>query len=253
MKGDGDHIKDWLETNYPDLTRESTGRVECSKRQDWSFECAAKVFPLIGALKEYLIETLVLEKNTLRDSVLQRLRTRQFQAYLHAGAIMWEVAFAELRAITNGNDFDLNPMEMHDCYDDLWRMGALMMGDDALDVLEEGYRPWDRVHPEDAKCQNWYVKNEARKPATLATLRMFLEQPDADEYAAVLRQVLALVGEGIHESLARTMGDYLEATNGKYRNSNLSEVTKSRQSVLKTTNNDAERYSPLLFCLPGSV
>ena len=142
---------------------------------------------------------------------------------------------------------------MHDCYDDLWRMGTLMMGDDALGVLEDGYRPWPRMHPEDVKCQSWYVKNEARKPAALATLRTFLEQEDADDYAAVLRQVLALVGEGIHESLARTMGDYLEATKGKYRNSNLSEVTKSRQSVLKTTNNDAERYSLLLYFLPGSA
>ena len=144
-------------------------------------------------------------------------------------------------------------MEMHDCYDHLWRMGTLLQGDDALDVLEEGYRPWPRVHPEDVQCQNWYVQNEARKPATLATLRMFLEQEDADEYAAVLRQVLALVGEGIHESLARTMGDYLEETKGKYRNSQLSEVTVSRMKPLKSTNNDAERYSPLHFIFSCSV
>jgi hypothetical protein len=43
--------------------------VELAHRQDWSFECAAKVFPLLGALKEYLVETLVLDKNILRDSV----------------------------------------------------------------------------------------------------------------------------------------------------------------------------------------
>jgi hypothetical protein len=67
--------------------------------------------------------------------------------------------------------------------------------------------------------QNWCVKNEARKPAALATFRVFLEQEDADKCAAVLRQVLALVGEGTRESLARAMGGYLEETKGKLLNS----------------------------------
>ena len=67
----------------------------------------------------------------------------------------------------------INPMEMYGLYDQLWGMGTLLQGRNALDVLDDGYRPWARVHPEDVACQEWYVRNEARKPATMEKLHAF--------------------------------------------------------------------------------
>ena len=57
----------------------------------------------------------------------------------------------------------------------------------------------------------------------------------------VLLEILQLFGEGIHESLGRTMGDYLKATNGPKANDNISQLDRDRTSELRGTNNDAER------------
>ena len=53
-------------------------------------------------------------------------------------------------------------------------------------------------------------------------------------------EVFKLFGEGIHESLARTMGDYLEATGGVLANSTKSEWEKDVASRMLFTNNAAE-------------
>ncbi len=42
-----------------------------------------------------------LDQNILRDAVLVRLENIRFEAYVHVSALMWKVAFAELRALTN--------------------------------------------------------------------------------------------------------------------------------------------------------
>ncbi len=42
-----------------------------------------------------------LDQNILRDAVLVRLENIRFDAYVHVNALMWKVAFAELRALTN--------------------------------------------------------------------------------------------------------------------------------------------------------
>ena len=81
-KGDGLLIRDWLKEKYPDLTVKSVGRVELSKRQDWTLEVAAKILPLLPALTDYLIETRVLDPNVLRDSTGQRIELMHFEVLL---------------------------------------------------------------------------------------------------------------------------------------------------------------------------
>jgi hypothetical protein len=44
-----------------------------SKRQDWTLEASFQIYPLFEAVLCYTIETLVLEPNVLRDSILVRM------------------------------------------------------------------------------------------------------------------------------------------------------------------------------------
>ena len=95
--GDGQAFFDFLEAKFPQLrpardvdptfgpmTREGyykthsfkpqiVGRAELSKRQDWTLEASFEIYPLFEAVLCYTIETLVLEPNVLRDSILVRL------------------------------------------------------------------------------------------------------------------------------------------------------------------------------------
>ena len=78
-KGDGLLIRDWLKENYPDLIVKSVGRVELSKRQDWTLEVSAKMLALLPAITEHLIETRVLDPNVPRDSAGQRIELMHFE------------------------------------------------------------------------------------------------------------------------------------------------------------------------------
>jgi hypothetical protein len=49
------------------------GRAEFSKRQDWCLEASWKFHNLIQPINLYCIETLVLDANILRDSILSRV------------------------------------------------------------------------------------------------------------------------------------------------------------------------------------
>jgi hypothetical protein len=76
--------------------------------------------------------------------------------------------------------------------------------------------------------------------ADLATLRAYESRQDLEAYVNVLREVLALFGKGIHESLTRTMGQYLEVTGGRLANRNKSEWEKDIAARMICTNNPAE-------------
>ena len=89
--------------------------------------------------------------------------------------------------------------------------------------------------------QKFYEVHDRNKLAELNQLRMYENRPDIDTYKEVLFEVLVLFGEGIHESLTRTMGHYLEVTHGEKRNSNLTEWEAEVASKLICTNNPAER------------
>jgi hypothetical protein len=169
---------------------------------------------------------LDLEANVLRDSALQRLELFHFQAYIHTCAIMWECAFKELRALTNSSDVDLNPLELHDVYDCLWAVGVKLQGDSPLTVLDE--RPLPKVRPDDPAAQRMYTKLETGAAEKKATFRLDRGGGNKKEYNVVLTDVLRLFGEGIHESLRRTLGDFLDATGGAKANSKLQDWEKEK-------------------------
>jgi hypothetical protein len=102
------------------------------------------------------------------------------------------------------------------------------------------------------------------KQADLQTLRAYETRQDVEKYTEVLKEILSLFGEGMHESLTRTMGEYLEVTCGRLSNSNKSEWEKDIASRMIGSNNPAEspfatvraflhmypRYMPLPEILP---
>jgi hypothetical protein len=63
-----------------------------------------------------------LDANILRDAVLVHLKNIRFKAHVHVNALMWQVAFAELRVLTNRKfiteaGLGLNPMELNALYE----------------------------------------------------------------------------------------------------------------------------------------
>jgi hypothetical protein len=71
------------------------------------------------------------------------------------------VAFAEVRALTNRKavretGFGLNPMELNDLYEYLWNMGVKMQSGNAMVVFEAAYRPWPKLHEDDAVSATFY-------------------------------------------------------------------------------------------------
>ena len=116
-KGDGQRFADWLEIKYEGaIKNRCAGRAEYSKRQDWYCEASWKFLNLVQPINLYTIETLILDPNILRDSVLTRIEQIRFQAYIHVNAIMWKVCFQELRALTNTKKMDTHPMELSNIY-----------------------------------------------------------------------------------------------------------------------------------------
>jgi len=101
----------------------------------------------LDSLLKYLVDSLVLDPNILRDPTLQRLGLYHFQAAVHASAILWETGFSEMRSLTNLNTMDMNPLEGHYMYEKMWDMAALLQGPNALTVLNDTYRPWPKVVP----------------------------------------------------------------------------------------------------------
>jgi hypothetical protein len=57
-------------TLIPNLTRDIPNPP---LRQDWVCEACDAIYPLFDAILQYTIETLVLDANILRDSILVRL------------------------------------------------------------------------------------------------------------------------------------------------------------------------------------
>ena len=149
-KGDGLAFSDFLKRRYPDLKNRCVGRAENSKRQDWSCEASWNLFNLMGPILQYTIETLQLGPNILRDSILTRIQDQNFEAYVHANAILWKVMFHELRALTNTTKIsdaglNVNPLEINDLLDHMWNVAVILQSDEALSILEDDYRPWPKV------------------------------------------------------------------------------------------------------------
>ena len=201
---------------------------------------------MINPIIDYTVTTLRLGANVLRDSVLTRLENLHFEAYVHTNAIMWKVAFEELRGLTNKKDLQvvgvgLNPLELNDLYDHLWNLGTLLQGEDAFSILDTGYRPWPRVRYLQAPSRNYYNYLESNKIAEIQELKSFEQRADLEIYRPILLEVLKLFGLSIHTSLERTLGQYLKSTDGVFRNDLRDDWELGKVAKLLCTNNPAER------------
>jgi hypothetical protein len=105
-----------------------------SKRQDWCAEVSWNFFNLITPIITFTVSMCAMDGNVLRDAVLVCLENIRFEAYVHVNALMWKVAFAVLRALTNRKavretGFGLNPMELNHLYEYLWNMGVKLQSE----------------------------------------------------------------------------------------------------------------------------
>ena len=164
-------------------------------------------------------------------------------------------------------------MKLNNVYEDLWNVGTLLQTDEALSVLQADYQPWPKVKEETEESRNFYKVHDRDKQAAspylypqltfhitytfaltylcfqtrlcvqtdLARLREYYETRETlENYVVVLKKFLGLFGSAIHESLTRTMGNYLEVTNGRLANSHKSEWEKEIAGRMTCTNNQAK-------------
>jgi hypothetical protein len=162
-----------------------------------------------------------------------------FEAYLHVNAVMWRQVFKELRALTNDASVKLTPFALNELYEHLWHVGGMLQTESCLDIFDDDFRPWPK-HQAEMGGDNFYAIHDRVKVADLEHLRSYQTREDIGVYQTVLMEVFKLFGEGIQESLARTMGDYLEATGGVLANSKKTEWEKDVASRMLSTNNAAE-------------
>ncbi len=76
---------------------------------------------------------------------------------------MWRVVYRELRAVTNDASLALNPMELNDIYDHLWDVATLLTSADSLTILDEGFRPWPKIHHGSEESWDFYDIHERHK------------------------------------------------------------------------------------------
>lgn len=245
-KGDGRRFNDYLEKEYPHLQSRCVGRAEMSKRQDWCTEVSWNFFNLIKPILTFTVSMCAMDANILRDAILIRLENIRFEAYVHVNAIMWKVAFAELRALTNRkavaeSGLGLNPLELNDLYDHLWNLGVLLKSDNWMSVLQPNFRPWPKVHEGDAVSNKFYSRLEKNKEHDMKELNDFTTRADVMRYTEELQIQLGLFGDGILTSLQRTMGKYLQNTLGELRNELKEDWMREEVAKLLCTNNPAER------------
>ena len=189
-KGDGRRFHDYLRKNYPDVKSRCVGRAEMSKRQDWCCKVYWNFHNLIMPIITFTVTMCALDQNILRDAVLVRLENIRFEAYVHVNAIMWKVAFAELRALTNRktvteSGLGLNPMELNDLYEHLWNMAVLLKTGDCLSVLSHEFRPWPHLHEGDAVSALFYGRLEKNKVAHMDELNSYKTRVDVLRYTEV--------------------------------------------------------------------
>jgi hypothetical protein len=129
--------------------------------------------------------------------------------------MMWIVALAELRALTNRkavceSGFGLNPMELNDLYEYLWNLGVTLQSENAMVILEQGYRPWPKLHEGDAESEAFYRRLDRNKHGHIDELRAYTTRVDRIRYEQELKTQMALFGKAVVTSLERTMGHYLK-------------------------------------------
>ncbi len=132
-------------------------------------------------------------------------------------------------------------MELNDQYDHMWNLGALLQSDKSFTILEETYRPWPRVRYNEGPSHKYYTHLEKHLASEREELRLFEKKPDLGVYKHILQELLQLFGTAIYTSLERTMGKYLKATDGIFRNELRPDWQLTKVSQVLCTNNPAER------------
>ncbi len=117
----------------------------------------------------------------------------------------------------------------------------LLQSEDCLNVLNLDFRPWPRVRYNEPASQNFNAKLEKDKMVERTELRRYEAKEDIEVYLPILMEVITLFGIAIHTSLERTMGKYLKAIDGVFRNELKDEWQLEKFSKLLCTNNAAER------------
>jgi hypothetical protein len=131
-------------------------------------------------------------------------------------------------------------MDVNDLYEHVWNVGTLLMSEDSLDILQDGFRPWPRVQEGSEASWDFYDIHDRNKAMDLMLLRKYQDREDIVTYTVILQEVLHLFGQGIHESLTRTMANYLEATGGRLSNNNKTPWEQEIAAKMICTNNPAE-------------
>jgi hypothetical protein len=116
--------------------------------------------------------------------------------------------------VTNDKKLALTPMDVNDLYEHVWNVGTLLMSEDSVDILQDGFRPWPRVKEGSEASWDFYDIHDRNKAMDLMPLRKYQDREDIVTYTVILKEVLHLFGQGIHESLTRTMYGELPGGNG---------------------------------------
>ncbi len=119
--------------------------------------------------------------------------------------------------------------------------GVLVKNRRCVRFIEDLYRPWPRCRYNEGPSRLYYTHLEKHKEAERAELRAFQTKSDIEIYKPILIEVLNLFGTAIHTSLERTLGEYLRATDGIFRNELRPDWQLEKVSRLLCTNNPAER------------
>jgi hypothetical protein len=136
---------------------------------------------------------------------------------------------------------ELNPLELNRLCDQLWKAADILTGSNPLSVLDPDFRPWPKIKLERPEVVQQHDRLETDLAATRELLLSRQQATDSGQCGVALKEVLALFGEGIQGPLKRTMGDFLESTNGKKAESKLKDWEREKCSKALATNNAAER------------
>ena len=85
---------------------------------------------------------------------------------MHVNAVMWRMVYRELRALTNDGTMNLNPMQLNEIYEQLWNVGTLLRSDEALHILEDGFRPWPKVQEGTEASEKFYKIHDTSSART---------------------------------------------------------------------------------------
>ncbi len=167
-----------------------------SKRQDGCTEVSWNFFNLITPIITFTVALCAMDENVLRDAVLVRLENIRFEAYVHINALMWKVAFAELRALTNrksvqDSGLSMNLMELNELYDYLWNMDVFMQSETGIEIFQPKYRPWPKLHEGNAVSLRFYERLERNKNRDMAhTAKLVKASQDTSDHVTYLTDLV---------------------------------------------------------------